>query len=134
MGTAALTWHRARAIEGPGMERPIYHDSDRIVTGIRTDITDAVSFDASITYGATEFSNAWGDTLTDRYAMALNGIGGEDCRDPATGEFYEIGTDAALAAAGVGNCHYWNPVGAAIGASPSDPYYNHPDALSLIHI
>ena len=60
--------------------------------------------------------------------MAINGIGGEDCRDPATGEFYEIGTDAALAAAGTGNCHYWNPVGAAIGASPSDPYYNHPDA------
>ena len=128
MGSAALSWHRARAIEGPGMERPNYHDSDRIVTGIRTDINDAVSFDANITYGATEWSNAWGDTLTDRYAMAINGIGGEDCRDPATGEFYEIGTDAALAAAGTGNCHYWNPVGAAIGASPSDPYYNHPDA------
>ena len=43
MGTAALTWHRARAIEGPGMERPNYHDSDRIVAGVRTDI-NAVSY------------------------------------------------------------------------------------------
>ena len=128
MGDAALTWLRARAIEGPGMERPNYHDSDRIVTGIKTDINDSVQFDASITYGATEWSNAWGDVLTDRFNMALNGIGGEDCRDPATGNFYEIGTDAALAAAGTGNCYYYNPVGAAIGASPSDPYYNNPAA------
>ena len=43
MGSAALSWHIARAIEGPGMERPNYHDSDRIITGIRTDINDAVS-------------------------------------------------------------------------------------------
>ena len=63
MGATAFTWLRARAIEGPGMERPNYHDSDRIVTGIKTDITDSVQFDASITYGATEWSNAWGDVL-----------------------------------------------------------------------
>ncbi len=128
MGDLALTWLRPRAIEGPGMERPNYHDSDRIVAGVRGDVTDNVQFDVNITYGATEWSNAWGDVLTDRYNMAMHGIAGEDCRDPATGEFYEIGTDAALAAAGQGNCHYYNPIGAAIGASPSDPYYNHPDA------
>ena len=61
----------------------------------------------------------------------MHGIAGEDCRDPATGEFYTIGTDAALAAAGQGNCHYYNPIGASIGASPSDPYYNHPDAWNF---
>ena len=48
MGTSALTWHRARAIEGPGMERPNYHDSDRIVAGITTDINESVTFDASL--------------------------------------------------------------------------------------
>ena len=131
MGDAALTWLRPRAIEGPGMERPNYHDSNRIVAGVRGDVTDNVQFDVNITYGDTEWSNAWGDVLTDRYNMAMHGIAGEDCRDPASGEFYEIGSDAALAAAGQGNCHYYNPIGASIGASPSDPYYNHPDAWNF---
>ena len=128
MGSSALWWGRARAVEGPGMERPNYHDSNRAILGVRGDITDSVQFDASVNYSSTEWSNAWGDVLTDRFTMALHGIGGENCRDSATGEFYEVGTDAALAAAGQGNCHYYSPIGAAIGASPSDSYYNHPDA------
>ena len=61
MGSSALWWGRARAVEGPGMERPNYHDSDRAIVGVRGDITDSVQFDASVNYSATEWSNAWGD-------------------------------------------------------------------------
>ena len=64
--------------------------------GVRGDITDSVQFDASVNYSATEWSNAWGDVLTDRFMASWYG---ENCRDFLLVNF-EVGTDAALAAAG----------------------------------
>ncbi len=63
------------------------------------------------------------DTIADRYARALQGYGGGNCKfNPVTG----AANDANIQP-GVGNCQWWNPFASRLISQPGDPTYNSPD-------
>ena len=63
------------------------------------------------------------DTIADRYARALQGYGGGNCK------FNQVSGAAndANIQPGVGNCQYWNPFASRLIAQPGDPTYNSPE-------
>lgn len=63
------------------------------------------------------------DTIADRYARALQGYGGGNCK------FNQVSGAAndANIQPGVGNCQYWNPFASRLLAQPGDPTYNSPE-------
>jgi iron complex outermembrane receptor protein len=62
------------------------------------------------------------DTIADRYARALLGYGGGDCKfNPVTGAENNPNIQP-----GVGNCQWWNPFASRLIAQPGDPTYNSP--------
>jgi iron complex outermembrane receptor protein len=62
------------------------------------------------------------DTIADRYARALEGYGGGDCKfNPVTGAANDPNIQP-----GVGNCQYWNPFASRLLAQPGDATYNSP--------
>ena len=62
------------------------------------------------------------DTIADRYARALQGYGGGDCKfNQVSGAANDPNIQP-----GVGNCQYWNPFASRLIASPGDPTYNSP--------
>ena len=66
------------------------------------------------------------DTIADRYARAIQGYGGGNCK------FDQVSGAASNAniAPGVGNCQWWNPFASRLIAQPGDPTYNAPDLAS----
>jgi iron complex outermembrane receptor protein len=65
------------------------------------------------------------DTITYRYALAIQGYGGPNCKfNPVLGAANDPNV-----AAGVGNCLWWNPMANRLLAKPGDPFYNDPDLL-----
>jgi len=63
------------------------------------------------------------DTIADRYARALQGYGGGDCK------FNQVvgAENNPNIQPGVGNCHWWNPFASRLLAQPGDPTYNSPE-------
>lgn len=63
------------------------------------------------------------DTIADRYARALEGYGGGNCK------FSEVSGAAndPVIQPGVGNCQWWNPFASRLLAQPGDPTYNSPE-------
>lgn len=62
------------------------------------------------------------DTIADRYARALQGYGGGDCKfSPVSGA-----ENNANIQPGIGSCQYWNPFASRLIAQPGDPTYNSP--------
>ena len=63
------------------------------------------------------------DTIADRYARALQGYGGGNCK------FSQVSGAAndANIQPGVGNCQWWNPFASRLIAQPGDPTYNSPE-------
>lgn len=63
------------------------------------------------------------DTIADRYARAIQGYGGGNCK------FSQVSGAAnnANIQPGVGNCQWWNPFASRLIAQPGDPTYNPPD-------
>ena len=63
------------------------------------------------------------DTIADRYARAIQGYGGGNCK------FNQVSGAAndANIQPGVGNCQWWNPFASRLIAQPGDPTYNPPD-------
>ena len=63
------------------------------------------------------------DTIADRYARAIQGYGGGNCKfDPISGA-----ANNANIQPGVGNCQWWNPFASRLLAQPGDPTYNSPE-------
>ena len=62
------------------------------------------------------------DTITDRYARAIRGYGGPDCK----WDFITGAENNPLIQPGVGNCQYWNPMANRLLAKPGDAFYNDP--------
>jgi len=62
------------------------------------------------------------DTITDRYARAIRGYGGPDCK----WDFITGAENNPLIQPGVGNCQYWNPLANRLLAQPGDATYNDP--------
>ena len=62
------------------------------------------------------------DTIADRYARAIQGYGGGDCKfDQVSGAASNSNIQP-----GVGNCQWWNPFASRLIAQPGDPTYNSP--------
>jgi len=62
------------------------------------------------------------DTIADRYARALQGYGGGDCK---FSQVVGAENDTAIKP-GVGNCQWWNPFASRLIAKPGDATYNSP--------
>ncbi len=63
------------------------------------------------------------DTIADRYARAIQGYGGGNCKfNPVSG----AANDANIQP-GVGNCQWWNPFASRLISQPGDPTYNSPE-------
>ena len=63
------------------------------------------------------------DTIADRYARAIQGYGGGNCKfDPISGAANNDNIQP-----GVGNCQWWNPFASRLLAQPGDPTYNSPE-------
>jgi iron complex outermembrane receptor protein len=63
------------------------------------------------------------DTITDRYARALQGYGGPGCK----GNMVEGLMNSPGLEQGVGGCEWWNPFASRLIAQPGDPTYNSPE-------
>ncbi|WP_428096234.1 TonB-dependent receptor plug domain-containing protein [Candidatus Rariloculus sp.] len=62
------------------------------------------------------------DTIADRYARAIQGYGGGNCKfDTVSGA-----ANNPNVGPGVGNCQWWNPFASRLIAEPGDPTYNSP--------
>lgn len=70
-----------------------------------------------------EQSSSTADTITDRYARAIQGYGGPGCK----GDFVSGLANNPNLQPGVGGCQWWNPFASRLIAKPGDPTYNDPD-------
>lgn len=90
------------------------------VEGMLTDIWD---WSIRGTMSHQEQTSSTADTITDRYARAIQGYGGPGCK----GSFVSgLANDPNLQQ-GVGGCQWWNPFASRLIAEPGDPTYNDPD-------
>jgi outer membrane receptor protein involved in Fe transport len=128
----ALWWGRSLAGEGPTVSFPRDHKALRIVGGSRGtlpfDFTNGIDYDISVAYSETTADLGGTDILTNRFDLAVHGLGGADC-----GRANDTPSDAANDAVrgdATAGCYYFNPAGSSIGASPSSPLYNDPDVRS----
>ena len=77
------------------------------------------------TYSQNDQIDETVDTITERYARAIQGYGGPDCKfNPILGA-----ANDPTVGAGVGNCMYWNPMANRLIAKPGDAFYNDPVLL-----
>ena len=109
----ALWWGRSLAIEGPAVEFPRKHETLRLVTGLRGQFSFAeeYGYDVSVAYSEV-LSNVEGtDVLTDRFDLAVQGLGGFEC-DPDTN------------APGDPGCLWFNPFGSSIDAADGSALNN----------
>ncbi len=83
-------------------------------------LTDGWDWQLNGTMSFNEQTSATADTIADRYARALEGYGGPNCKGNLVSG---LGNNANLQA-GVGNCQYWNPFASRLIAEPGDPTYN----------
>jgi len=92
---------------GQGPAAPSYHDSDtwRIHARFDGNFGDNGTWELSFTHAVNKFKLRVNDVLTDRWDLALNGLGGSGC-NPATG------------VPGLGGCQFFNPFGTSLTASP----------------
>jgi outer membrane receptor protein involved in Fe transport len=90
---------------GQGAPAKSTHDSDtwRIHARFDGDWGNDGTWQLSFTHAENKFSLGVADVLTDRFTLALNGLGGSAC-NPATG------------VPGLGGCQFWNPFGTALTA------------------
>lgn len=116
---------RSLAGEGPAVKFPRKHETLRIVGGSRGDINELISYDVSVSWSTTTADLGGYDVLTERWNHAANGWGGTQCERPeAQSPEYAAGPSESDLAQG---CSYIYPFSMAIGANPSDPFYNDPE-------
>jgi len=83
-------------------------------------LTDGWDWQVNGTMSFNEQTSATADTIADRYARALEGYGGPNCKGSLV---QGLANEAALQP-GVGNCEYWNPFASRLIAQPGDATYN----------
>ena len=79
----SLWWGRSLAGEGPTVSFPREHKAMRIVAGTRGtlpfEFTGGLDFDLSLAYSETTADLGGYYVLTNRFNLAINGLGGADC-------------------------------------------------------
>lgn len=121
-GAGALWWGRAYAIEGPSQMAPIENKTIRAVFGARGTLGAGsnIDYDVSVNYSRSDENAKFFDVLTERFDLAVNGLGGPDCErasnDPADP------ANAALRGDTSRGCYFYNVHGTALtGAIPNNP-------------
>jgi iron complex outermembrane receptor protein len=103
------------------------YEALRFTGGFEGDISEHLSYEISTTYSRHEAYRNGFDTLTNRFALALKGLGGPNCdKEPNTPGIQGPGGGAAVA--GANGCQYWNPFSNAIQRNvltgQTNPQYN----------
>jgi iron complex outermembrane receptor protein len=89
------------------------YEALRFTGGFEGDFNENLSYEISTTYSRHEAYRNGFDTLTNRFALALKGLGGPNCdKEPNTPGIQGPGGGAAVA--GANGCQYWNPFSNAI--------------------
>ena len=110
---------QAAPVEGPLQSMAKQHTFRTLLTldGMINDVWD---WRLTGTASWNQQESGSSDTIADRYARAIAGYGGGNCKSSqVTG--YE--NDPNLTP-GVGNCEWWNPFASRLLAKPGDPTYN----------
>jgi iron complex outermembrane receptor protein len=88
----------------------------RISGGVRGELGSNLNYDVGLTYSEERIRYSNYDTLANRFALALRGLGGPNC-DKAPGTAGIQGPTGAAAVAGTNGCQYFNPFSSAIQAN-----------------
>jgi iron complex outermembrane receptor protein len=89
------------------------YEALRFTGGFEGDFSEYLSYELAVTYSRHEAYRNGFDTLTNRFALALKGLGGPDCdKEPNTPGIQGPGGGPAVA--GANGCQYWNPFSNAI--------------------
>jgi len=89
------------------------YEAFRVSGGIEGDLSESLSYELALTY-SRQFAHRNGfDTMTNRYALALRGLGGPNCdKEPNTPGIQGPGGGPAVP--GLNGCQYWNPFSTSI--------------------
>jgi len=110
---------QASPLEGE-LESFARQNTFRATLGLEGMLTDVWDWRLTGTMSFQEQTSQQADTITDRYARALQGYGGPGCK----GSFVNgLANDPDLQQ-GVGGCEWWNPFASRLIAQPGDPTYN----------
>ncbi len=91
---------------GRGSERSMReYRAFRYSAGLEGEFVDGIDYKTSLTYGSERGRRTNEDTLVNRYALALRGLGGEGC-------------NVAANTPGANGCLYFNPFSNAIAVNP----------------
>jgi iron complex outermembrane receptor protein len=82
-----------------------WHEQINLSATLKGNLTDAVQYEAALTWGQYRYYGEGRDELTDRLQLALRGLGGPNCN-------FRTGTP------GVGGCMWLNPFSNAIPGAP----------------
>ena len=89
------------------------YEALRFTGGFEGELTENLSYEVAATYSKHSAHRNGFDTLTNRFALALKGLGGPNCdKEPNTPGIQGPGGGAAVA--GANGCQYWNPFSNAI--------------------
>lgn len=89
------------------------YEALRFTGGFEGNLNDNLSYELAATYSQHSAYRNGFDTLTNRFALALKGLGGPNCdKEPNTPGIQGPGGGAAVA--GANGCQYWNPFSNAI--------------------
>lgn len=83
-----------------------YHKQILLNASVKGDVTEGIKYDVSYSWGEYRSFGEGRDSLTDRLALALRGLGGPNCN-------YQTGTP------GVGGCQWLNPFSNAVPGAPN---------------
>ena len=113
---------QASPLEGP---LPSFAEQNTFRTSatIASPINDSWEWRANGTASWNSQESGTSDTIADRYARAIQGYGGGNCKfDTVSGA-----ANNPNIRPGVGNCQWWNPFASRLIAQPGDPTYNPPE-------
>ena len=89
-----------------GVGGPYWHQQILFDVGAKGDVTSDIKYDVNFSWGQYKSYAEGRDSLTDRYELALRGLGGPSCD-------YKTGTP------GVGGCQWLNPFSNAVPGAPN---------------
>ena len=126
-------WLRARPdiFSEPRKSGPREREWKQLVFGVRGDIpydfgfVKNLSYDISAYYQQRDFYISTPDVLSERYKLALVGLGGPLCRPPSQDPFSPL--NASFRNNAAQNCYSWNPFGNAATAAPGSREDNRAD-------
>lgn len=128
----ALWWGRPVAIAGPPLTGPRDHNTWRILGGARGKLpfADNIEYDISASYGTSELEVSSSDVLTERFDLAVNGLGGANCARASSAPSDPANT--ALRGDVTAGCYFYNVAGSHLTAEPGSVLANSPELIDWL--